>query len=337
MNIHLGVSLKCDRIREFGSWVRAVEDAGFVRLGLTDSPSFYTETYVTGTVAALNSTKLRFGPRVTNIVTRNLSVTASAITGIDELSGGRCFLGLGTGDSAVFKVGLKPVTVDQMREAIIALKSMFAMGSAIYEGRIIQFGYAKRKIPIYLAASGPRTLRLAGELCDGVLVGWGVAPELVKLAMQHIKEGAHLAGRNISDIDVWWLIGAGLGKTQQEAEEAIDSHLAALPNQAFRLGVQGKGVPDDLLPRVQKLIAEYNLREDVRPGRNAQNVRLVDDLGLKAYLTRRFTIAGTPEAFADQVKEVASWGATQLWFTAPAEDKLGFLRTMRDRVFPQVT
>lgn len=336
MSVSLGVSLKCDRIREFGSWVQAVEEAGFDRLGLTDSPSFYTETYVTGTIAALNSRRIQFGPRVTNPVTRDLSVTASAITGIDELAGGRCFLGLGTGDSAVFKVGKAPVTVAQMREAIVALKDMFAHGRAEYQGRTILFGYAKRQIPIYLAASGPRTLRLAGELCDGVLVGWGVTPELVPLAMQHIREGAQAAGRRVEDIDVWWLIGAGLGRTRADAQEAIESHLAALPNQAFRLGVRGKGVPEQLAPQVEKLIAAYNLHEDVRPGQQAQNVRMIRELGLEKYLAGRFVVAGTPEEFADRVRDLASWGARQLWLTMPAADKLGFLHAMRDSVFPRL-
>ncbi|MDO8531760.1 MAG: LLM class flavin-dependent oxidoreductase [Dehalococcoidia bacterium] len=336
MAIKLGVSLVCDRVREFGAWVRTAEDAGFDRVGLSDSPSLYPETYVTGTIAALNSTRLKFGPRVTNPVNRHPSVTASAITAIDELSGGRCFLGMGTGDSAVFNIGLAPATVAQMREYILALKAMFAHGRAEYQGRSILFSYAKRQIPIYLAASGPRTLRLAGEICDGVVIGWGLGRELIPLAMRHLREGAEAAGRKVEDIDVWWLIGASIAGNKREAVDAIKTHLAAQPNQAFRLGIQNKGIPADLLPKLQRLIAEYEFSEHVKPGKERKNVRLVEELGLTDYLADRFSVAGTPEEFADRVQELASWGARQLWFTMPLPDKLGFLNTVGARVIPRL-
>ncbi len=171
MTIRLGVSLVCDRIREFPAWVRAIEAAGFDAIGFGDSPSLYPETYVQATIVALNTSRVMFGPRVTNPLTRHPSVTASGITAADELSGGRTILGIGTGDSAIFNIGEKPATLKFTREYILALKEMFAKGHTTYQGKRVVFTYTKRRIPIYMAASGPNGLRLAGEICDGVILG----------------------------------------------------------------------------------------------------------------------------------------------------------------------
>ncbi|MBI4307459.1 MAG: LLM class flavin-dependent oxidoreductase [Chloroflexi bacterium] len=336
MKTRLGVSLVCDRICEFPGWVHAIEEAGFDVIGFGDSPSLYPETYVQATIVALNTRKVMFGPRVTTPFTRHPSVTASAITAVDELSGGRAILGIGTGDSAVFNIGERPCTLKALREYIVTLKELFAQGHSVYQGKRLLFSYAKRRIPIYMAASGPNSLRLAGELCDGVIVGGGVLPELVPPAHKCLREGAEAAGRSIEELDIWWLIGASIAPSKEQAIDNIKTHLAAQPNQAFRLGIQGKGIPEELIPKIQTLIARYDFSEHVKPGKERRNVRLVEELGLTDYLASRFTIAGPPEEFARRTEELASWGANQLWFTMPLPDKYGFLHAMRDGVIPRL-
>ncbi|MDO8532794.1 MAG: LLM class flavin-dependent oxidoreductase [Dehalococcoidia bacterium] len=336
MNIRLGVSLVCDRIREFPAWVRAIEAAGFDAIGFGDSPSLYPETYVQATIVALNTSRVMFGPRVTNPLTRHPSVTASGITAADELSGGRAMLGIGTGDSAIFNIGEKPATLKFMREYIVALKEMFAKGHTTYQGKRVVFTYTRRRIPIYMAASGPNSLRLAGEICDGVILGGGIQRDLIPLTHKYLREGARKAGKRLEDLDIWWLIGASIAPTKEQAVDNIKTHLAAATNASFRLGVKEKGLPDKLIPAIQKLIQQYDFSEHEHSGSGKKNVRMVDELGLTEYLADRFTIAGPPEEFARRVRDMASWGANQLWFTMPLPGKYGFLDAMRDGVMPRL-
>lgn len=332
----LGVSLVCADIRSLPEWARAIEDAGFDAVGFGDSPSLYPETYVQGAIVAQNTSRVRFGPRVTNPVTRHPVVTASATTAIDELSGGRALIGIGVGDSAVHSIGERKATLAELRDYVLTLKQLFREGEAGYRGKRVRFPYAKRDIPVYLAASGPRGLALAGEIADGVIVGGGIGPEIVADTKQHLARGAEDAGRSIDDLDVWWLIGASIGESHDAAVDAIKTHLAAAANACFRGGIGGKGVPAEVEPLLQRLIDGYDFDEHELPGATRNNVQLVEELGLTDYLAERFTLAGTPAEFADQIARASEWGADALWFTMPLPDKLGFLASIRDEVIPRL-
>ena len=70
------------------------------------------------TVAALETERVQIGPSVTNPLTRHPAVMASAIASLHELSGGRAFLGIGTGDSAILNLGLRPARLRALREYV---------------------------------------------------------------------------------------------------------------------------------------------------------------------------------------------------------------------------
>jgi 5,10-methylenetetrahydromethanopterin reductase len=59
-------------------------------------------------------------------------------------------------------------------------------------------------MPTYLAASGPRTLRLAGQIADGTAIRTGLTPEIVRDSIAQVHAGAREAGRDPAEIDLWW-------------------------------------------------------------------------------------------------------------------------------------
>lgn len=333
--IKLGVSLVCDRILELPGWVKAVENAGFDALGVGDSPALYPEVYSQGTIAALNTSRVMFGPRVSNPLTRHLSVTASGMATISQLSGGRAVLGIGTGDSAVYSVGQRPATLQYLRNYIQSLRAMLTVGETTFEGLRITCGHRAR-VPVYIAAHGPASLRMAGEIGDGVIVGGGVSRELAAYALEHIDQGARLAGRRVEDLDVWWLIGASIDASTTQAIDGIKTHLAAAANATFRLGTKDKLVPAEVEPAISELIRGYDFMSHEHAGSGRSNVELVERLGLTDYLASRFTLAGTAQEFARRIEECAGWGARNLWMTMPRPDKIGFLDEVRNTVMPRV-
>jgi 5,10-methylenetetrahydromethanopterin reductase len=334
--IRLGVSLVCDRIHELAGWVRAIEAAGFDAIGFGDSPALYPETYVQATIVALESQRAIFGPRVTNPVTRHVSVTASAMAAVHDLGGGRALLGIGLGDSAVHSIGQPRANLNELADYVRALRELFDSGQTTYHGQPMRCPAARRDVPIYLAASGPRGLNLAGQVADGVIVGGGVRPELVEMALSEVDAGARRSGRRVDDLDVWWLMGASIASTRESAVEAIKTHLAAAANACFRGAFDGKAVPARLLPAIRDLVSRYDFGEHEVPGSAQHNVAAVTELGLTEYLTGRFAIAGTPSEFADQVLAAATFGAEQLWLTMPLPDKYGFLDAVRTDVQPRL-
>src|SRR5918992_4419848 len=102
MTVRFGITFLPNAPREFIEWCRVAEETGFDIIGIADSQSLYREVYVSTTLCAVNTSRIRFGPRVINPLTRHPAVPASAAATLEELAPGRTMLGLGIGDSAVY-------------------------------------------------------------------------------------------------------------------------------------------------------------------------------------------------------------------------------------------
>jgi 5,10-methylenetetrahydromethanopterin reductase len=313
-----------ESIADFGPLCREAEECGFDLLGVADSQSVFRELYVALTVAALNTRRVRLGPLVTNPLTRHLVVTASAISTIDELSGGRALLGIGSGDSAIFTLGAPPATVAGLEDATVTLNRLTRGEPIDRDGRIWRVHRSTRRVPVYLAAEGPRTLELAGRVADGVIVGLGLTPEVIRLSLAAIERGAHAAGRTLADLDVWWFAKTNVAETRAAAVAPITMALAASANHAFRFTLEGKGVPPDLHEKIRGLQREYNAHHHEIAG--AGNAGLTERWGLTDFLVERFGIVGTPDDCVTQVRRARAAGAHQFIITSFVPDPRAFMR-----------
>lgn len=333
MGSRCGVLFLPRRIAEVAEHAPLAEAAGFDLLGIGDSQSLFQEVYVSLAVASVHTSRTRLGPAVTNPLTRHPAVTAAAIASINELSGGRAFLGIGTGDSAVLNLGLRPVKMDGLREYVKTLRALWSGTPTPYRGATARLMWARRPVPIFLAAEGPRTLHLAGEIADGVIVGTGLLPEVIADSLERIHRGAQAARRNPEAIEIWFLVKACLAESRSAALEEIKMALAASAHHAFRFTLEGKRVPAELVLPIERLKAAYHphAHESLGPSPNA---RLVDELGLGEYLAERFAVAGSPAQVAKRIRELAEAGAKRLLVTAIVKEPGAFLATWRDQVRP---
>ena len=169
-SMKFGVSIMPDDLVELPRLAKSAEDLGFDYVGVPDSQSLFHELYVSLAVAARATTRVQIGPTVTNPLTRHPAVTASAIDSIDEMSGGRAFLGIGTGDSAVLNLDLRPARLSQLRDYVEAVRAVLSGQTHDYQGRQIHVRRSQTAVPIMVAAEGPKTLALAGAIADIVLV-----------------------------------------------------------------------------------------------------------------------------------------------------------------------
>ncbi|MEU7858292.1 LLM class flavin-dependent oxidoreductase [Nonomuraea sp. NPDC049141] len=169
--------------------VRRAEELGFDQAWFPDSQLLWRDVFTTLTAAALGTERIGLGTAVTNLATRHPAVLASAARSVAELAPGRFTLGLGVGNSSVGPIGMRPSTGAEIR-------SGFAQLRALLGGESWDFGTATSRlrdplpVPLYLAASGPRNLRLAGEIADGVILLSGVSPETLAGASARVREGA---------------------------------------------------------------------------------------------------------------------------------------------------
>jgi 5,10-methylenetetrahydromethanopterin reductase len=313
-------------------WAKEVERLGYELLGVSDSQSICRDIYVTLALCATNTERVRFGPRVITPVTRHPAVAASAAATLEELAPGRTLIGIGSGDSAAYNVGLKPASLAELREYAETIRELLTTGTSTYQGRAARLTWSRAKIPIYLAASGPKTLRLAGQIADGVVVRTGIAPDIVRDSIEQVRAGAREAGRDFEAIDMWWWPDVNVADTRREAIEEIKMSLAAAGNHLSRFTTEGKHIPAELLPRVRELGMRYTFGDHVMPG--SANCRLIEELALVDYLADRFAAAGTPADCIEKLEAAVDAGARQFWMSVHFDDKLRFLRDWAAKVMP---
>ena len=325
-----GIVFLPESLHGFGELCRDAERQGFEWVGVADSQSVFHELYVALTLAAASTSRVRVGPLVTNPLTRHLVVTASAITSIDEVSRGRAALGIGSGDSAIFTLGAPPATLAGLEDAIVTLGRLTGGDVVKRAERVWRVHRTSRRVPVYLAAEGPRTLELAGRVADGVIVGLGLTPDVIALSLEAIERGARAAGRRLADLDVWWFAKTNVADTRAAAIAPITMALAASANHAFRFTLEGKGIPSGLRESIRGLQREYDAHQHEIAG--AHNAELTDRWGLTDFLVDRFAIAGTPSDCVAQIRRAMAAGARQFITTGFVPDPRAFMRRWAQEV-----
>lgn len=330
MSVNIGMAIVSTNIHEYVQQVRMLDAAGIAMLGCGDSQALYHEQFIRCALAAEHSQRARVGTWITNPITRHPAVTAAAITTVDDIAPGRIFLGVGTGDSTVYNAGLRPARLDTLARFVQTIRELHQDGTSTWQGKPCSLTWAKRRIPIGMAVSGPRALRLAGQLADTVWVCFGLQEEHVMLAKQYLQEGATEAGRRLEDIDLWWVAQCNIAESREAAVAPIKPYLASLGHIAFRFSLAGKAVPVQYQSQVQELARRY------QPMRHFDNVGLTDQLGLTDYLAERFAVAGTVEACIDQIQRLEALGVHQLFFYTALPDKGRLFRHLAEDLLPVV-
>src|ERR1051325_711114 len=102
------------------------ESLGFDGLWLNDAQSHWRDVYVCLGAVGVSTSRILVGPGVTNIATRHLAVTASAMYSLNELCDGRARMGIGTGAAAVEDAGEKPARMADLEKATVAIRDLWA-------------------------------------------------------------------------------------------------------------------------------------------------------------------------------------------------------------------
>jgi 5,10-methylenetetrahydromethanopterin reductase len=336
MALSFGISFAPNHPKEVAEWCRVAEDCGFERVGLVDSQSIYRELYVSCTAGLQASKSITIGPRVTNALTRHPTVTASAMATMAELAPARVFAGIGTGDSALINIGMRPIKLKALGEFVSCLRALMRGERVLYQGSELQLTWSKADIPIYVSAHGPKTLEFSGQHADGIVYGDGVGTEIVKDALLSVVTGAAKAGRTIEDVDVWWGLCGNVGNSREEAMTQIKMLLAAKANHLARFPNQNKHVPPEFREVLERIHKNYSYVEHQKPGENTTNARLVSESGLESYLAGRYAIVGTPEDCLVRLRELEQMGVRKIWLNVHFNDKIGFMKKWSREVMAKI-
>src|SRR6266702_2057272 len=176
------------------------ERAGFDEVWFPDSQLLWRDVFCVLTVAAMRTERIALGTAVTNVVTRHPTVIASAIRTVAELATGRIRLGLGVGNSSLVPIGLRPSTQQQMRDAVRMIRGLLAGEELAFGDLTARLRDPVSDVRLHMAATGPRNLRLAGEIADGVILLSGVAPAGLDRATGLVRAGVAASGRTTEQV-----------------------------------------------------------------------------------------------------------------------------------------
>ena len=327
-------------IRDLIALIRDVEGAGFDGAGILDSQLLCRDTFVTIAMAADHTSGLTLFPAVTNPLTRDASVLASALQSVEELAPGRIKVAIGTGYTSAHTIGRKPATLAEMRACITTLRALLA-GETVTFGRTSgRLAYAsRRRIPILMAASGPKATELAGEIADGVLLSVGFHPRICDAVLSHLATGARRGGRRLEDLEILWAVRVGIAASTAEARRQARPtvvHQAFLSARSHWLSYTGLTLPRlDIPPAVHAIYPDLSHARDWEQAIAATSF-VPDDV--IAQLCETFGLVGTAEHCAQRIIEMTKAGVTNLYvqafqtFVGPEQE----MRTFRDEVFPRL-
>ena len=314
------------------------EAAGFNWFGVADSQSLFRELFVTLGVVGQATKNVMIGPTVTNPLTRHPAVMASAIASVQEITNGRVMLGLGTGDSALYNLNERPKGLEGLREYITTVQSLLQGDHINYGGREIHTKWIGehgiKSVPIYIAAEGPKTLELAGEICDGVICGMGFSPEVAELTLEHLTIGAQRAGRSLKDVDIWAMTRVNIGTDRGTLIDEIRMELASTAHHAFRFTQKGKLIPEKYAEAIRQIQAGYSPANHEDLG-ESPNASLMANTELLEYMAERFAIVGTADQCVERIQAIRSNGIHQFIFTGFVDERAALIKALGETVFPR--
>ena len=325
----------CRSATEVAGFVRRTEEAGFDIAWLPDSQFLWRDVWATLATCATATSSIRLGTCVTNFETRHPSVTAAAVGTLDEVAPGRIILGVGTGDSSIKTLGLKPTRLDQMRARIELVRTLLRGDEADFDGRAMRLEVTPRRAaPIYMAANAPKALALAGELCDGVIMLPGLEPELIRAALDTVGAGAARAGRSLDALDI--CVGAICHVTDDEREAAriVKPYVVAIAQTGGQEALRTAGIEVEVPPVVGGIYPDMSHAKDWEAAADAADEWVTDETAMRYAST--FCLVGTADYCAERLARAAEAGATSFYIRHVSSYTLpeAVLQAYADAVIP---
>ena len=189
-------------------------------------------TVMLAAIAAV-TTRLKIGSAIYHILGRTPATLALQAVGLDELSSGRFLLGIGSSNPTIARwhgqtfdhpLGRVEEYLEIVRGAMLGEKLDFSGKFFTAQNFKMAFRPSERRIPIYLAAFGPKMTRLAGRITDGVLINMANPIEIRRIA-EEVRRGAEEAGKDPSAMEIICKIRCSIARNHEAAREALSHAL----------------------------------------------------------------------------------------------------------------
>src|SRR5579872_4702701 len=309
--------------------MRRAEDAGFSYGWTWDSHVLWQEPFVIYSAVLAATSGLTVGPMVTNPGTRDWSVTASLFATLNDMYGNRTVCGIGRGDSARRVIGQPPMSLASLSSAMSVIKGLAEGREVIHHGQPLRLPWVRDgKLEIWMAAYGPKALKLVGEQADGFILQTA-DPDIARWTIGSVREAAKEAGRDPASITMCVAAPAYVGEDLAHQREQlrwfggmVGNHVADL---VARYGTEGP-VPRALTEYIEGR-SGYDYSHHGRAGN--PSTEFVPDS-----IVDRFCLVGPASAHIERLAELASIGADQFALYLMHDDEENTLAAYGSQIIP---
>ncbi|MGH3662350.1 MAG: TIGR03842 family LLM class F420-dependent oxidoreductase [Micromonosporaceae bacterium] len=283
--------------------MRVAEDSGFRHGWTFDSCVLWQEPFVIYSQILAATESMIVGPMVTNPNTRDWSVTASLFATLNDMYGNRTVCGIGRGDSASRVIGNKPATLATLGRSMRVIKDLAEGREAMLNDTPVRLPWVRDgKLEIWMAAYGPKALKLVGEQADGFILQTA-DPDIARWTITSVRKAASDAGRDPSDITMCVAAPAYVGDDLAHQREQlrwfggmVGNHVADL---VARYGADGQ-VPHALTDYIEGRKG-YDYSHHGKAGNPSTD--FVPD-----QIVDRFCLLGPASAHIDRLAELSEIG-----------------------------
>ncbi|GGO59899.1 TIGR03842 family LLM class F420-dependent oxidoreductase [Streptomyces lasiicapitis] len=287
--------------------MRRAERSGF-RYGWTfDSSVLWQEPFVIYSQILEHTDRLTVGPMVTNPGTRTWEVTASTFATLNDMFGNRTVCGIGRGDSAMRVAGRSPNTLARLGYSIDVIRDLAEGREADIGGQRLRIPWVRDgKLPVWMAAYGPKALALAGQKADGFILQLA-DPYLTEWMVKAVRDAAAAAGRDPSAVKICVAAPAYVSADLDHAREQcrwfggmVGNHVADLVS---KYGEHSSMVPEALTAYIKEREG-YDYSHHGRTG-NPDTAFVPDEI------VDRFCLLGPAAAHIEKLRALKELGVDQ--------------------------
>lgn len=291
-------------------YVQYAEQRGFEAVWQAES-RLVRDAIVPMAAFAATTKRIKIGSGVINNWTRNTAVIAATYLTLDDLAPDRIICGIGAWwDPLAQKVGItrsKPLLA--MRETVVTVRALLARQRVTFHGEFVNLDDIEldvvhgrkepRNVPIYIGATGPQMMALTGEIADGAVLNYLVAPKYNEAALQQLETGARKAGRSLDEIDRPQLVVCSVDSDRKRALDGARKLVTQYLGQQPHI-MKASGVRQELLDEIGQVLTWPATEEQIE-----EAMRLVPD-----DVVQLITASGTPAEVKAKVREYVANGAT---------------------------
>ena len=284
---------------------RRAEEAGAASLWMAEHLG-YRQSLVSCTAFALKTGRARVVPTAISPYLWSPVTVAMAMATIAEAAPGRAALALGSGNPMFLaEAGARlerPLVA--MREFVACLRQLWSGEAGAHEGEMFRLDGMRMAflppapIPLYIAAMGPKMLRLAGRLADGVVLSAGLTADYAARSLAMAEAGAREAGRDPAALGRAAYVYAAVDDDRAAAVDRLRPKIAFMMRNDFVApSVAGSGIAVDRAA-VKAAIARRDM---------GAAAALIPDEAVEA-----FAVCGAPEDCARRIARYRAAGIEEI-------------------------